>query len=69
MPNCPDPASVPGGCEADIAPVGGDGSVNGQDLAVLLSSWGTPGVGDIDGNGITDGGDLAALLGSWGLCN
>ena len=64
-----DPASVPGGCEADIAPVGGDGSVNGQDLAVLLSSWGAPGVGDIDGNGITDGGDLAALLGSWGLCN
>jgi hypothetical protein len=63
-----DPTSVPGGCEADISPEGGDGFVNGQDLAFLLSTWGAPGIGDLDGNGITDGGDLAVLLGSWGSC-
>ena len=64
-----DPASVPGTCAGDIAPLGGDGSVNGQDLAVMLSTWGAPGVGDIDQNGVTDGGDLAALLGNWGACD
>ncbi len=41
-----------------------DGSVNGADLAVLLSAWGAAG-GDIDGSGTTDGADLAVLLSGW----
>jgi hypothetical protein len=59
---------VPGACVADISPAGGDGVVNGQDLALVLSTWGASGVGDIDGNGITDAADLSALLGNWGAC-
>lgn len=43
-----------------------DGAVNGSDLSILLSGWGTAGVSDIDGNGTTDGGDLSILLSSWG---
>ena len=63
-----DSSSVPGACVADISPSGGDGVVNGQDLALVLSTWGASGVGDIDGNGITDAADLSALLGHWGAC-
>lgn len=63
-----DPSSVPGMCVADIAPFGGDGLVDAQDLAVMLSTWGAPGLGDLDHNGITDAADLSALLGNWGAC-
>ena len=64
-----DPDSYPGACIADIAPVGAlDGQVNGSDLAVLLSSWGTSGLGDLDGNGTVNGIDLSALLSAWGPC-
>ncbi len=41
-----------------------DGSVNGQDLAILLSGWATV-AGDITGDGTTDGADLAVLLSAW----
>ena len=37
-------------------------------LALVLSTWGASGVGDIDGNGITNAADLSALLGNWGAC-
>ncbi|MEY3143987.1 MAG: hypothetical protein RLY21_2480 [Planctomycetota bacterium] len=63
-----DSSSVPGVCVGDISPAGGDGTVNAEDLALVLSSWGAPGVGDLDGNGITDAADLSALLGNWGAC-
>jgi hypothetical protein len=43
----------------------GDGSVNAQDLALLLSAWGTP-AGDLDGDGTTGASDLAILLAAWG---
>lgn len=52
-------------CPADLS---GDLTVNGADLAVILSSWGGPG-GDITGDGTTDGTDLAAVLGAWGPCS
>ncbi|MEY2714522.1 MAG: hypothetical protein RIT24_865 [Planctomycetota bacterium] len=54
-------------CPSDID---GNGSVDGGDLAALLSSWGACAgcASDIDGNGSVDGGDLAALLGAWGAC-
>lgn len=43
------------------------GSVDGVDLAALLSAWGTAGsVCDISYNGVVDGGDLAFLLSRWG---
>jgi YVTN family beta-propeller protein len=65
-----DPNSRPGACVADIAPVGAlDRHVNGSDLAVLLSSWGTSGLGDLDGNGVVGGADLAILLSAWGPCS
>ena len=42
----------------------GDGQLNGADIGILLSVWGTPD-GDVDGDGDTDGGDLGALLANW----
>jgi hypothetical protein len=42
-----------------------DGAVNGTDLTLLLSFWGTSGGGDINGDGFVNGSDLAALLGGW----
>ena len=49
----------------------GDCAIDGNDLAVLLGSWGSCPAGkacqaDLDGNGVVDGGDLAQMLGSWG---
>ncbi|MCH2161335.1 MAG: PQQ-dependent sugar dehydrogenase [Phycisphaerales bacterium] len=44
-----------------------DGVVDGADLGIFISSWGTP-QGDLDGDGLTDGVDLGLLLLSWGPC-
>ncbi len=46
------------------ADLNGDGSINGLDLATLLSAWGTVDA-DINGDGTTDGLDFAALLSAW----
>lgn len=44
-----------------------DGSVDAQDIAVLLDAWGTfGGIADIDGDGIVAAPDLTALLSAWG---
>ncbi len=56
--------TIEGACPADLT---GDGAVGGDDLALLLSTWGSAG-GDIDGDGTTGAGDLALLLGAWGAC-
>ena len=46
--------------------INGDGTVNGADLAALLSGWGSSAAAlDLDGNGTVGGGDLARLLGAW----
>ena len=55
--------------ESDEGPIGdfnGDFLVDGQDLAILLSAWGTddPDL-DINGDGIIGGADLAQLLSNW----
>ena len=42
-----------------------DGRISGSDLAIMLGSWGNPGVGDVNGDEIVDGIDLAILLGNW----
>ncbi|MFM7480907.1 MAG: choice-of-anchor B family protein [Planctomycetota bacterium] len=48
------------------ADINGTGAVDGSDLALLLSGWGTAGQSDINGDGATDGSDLATLLSDWG---
>ena len=53
-----------GECAADL---NDDSTVDGLDMAILLSNWGGVG-GDVSGDGTTDGGDLAVLLSGWGLC-
>jgi hypothetical protein len=53
-----------GSCPADLT---GDLVVDAQDIASLLSGWGTPS-GDITGDGATDAQDIAALLSAWGSC-
>jgi hypothetical protein len=44
-----------------------DGTVDGNDLAILIGAWGSTG-GDLDGSEVTDPADLALLLGYWGSC-
>lgn len=56
---------LPTPCLADLQP---SGQVDGQDLAFLLSGWGTSGSADIDDSGVVDGSDLTILLGAWGAC-
>lgn len=57
-------------CPADIT---GDGSVDGDDLTILLSAWG-PCVsigcsGDLNADGLVDGADLTIILNAWGACS
>jgi len=42
-----------------------DGVVDGADIGLLLSAWGTSD-GDLTGDGTTDGADLGILLSEWG---
>ena len=45
-----------------------DRVIDGADLSVMLSLWGTkaPPFGDLTGDGVVNGADLANLLGNWG---
>ena len=48
-----------------------DGVVNGADLGVLLSAWGSvtdSGAGDVNRDGFIDSADLGMLLSNWGAC-
>ena len=57
----------PSGC-AGNPDIDGNGSVNGADLAALLSSWNqNAGPGDINCDGIVNGADLSELLASWSI--
>jgi hypothetical protein len=47
------------------ADLNSDGVVDGADLGILLSNWGSAGAGDLDASGTVDGIDLGLLLGSW----
>jgi len=42
-----------------------DGAVSAQDVALLLSQWGTAGNADLNGDGTVGSPDLAILLGAW----
>jgi len=51
------------------ADINNNGVVDGTDLTLLLSAWGTNNAdADIDGSGVVGGTDLTALLASWGPC-
>ncbi len=57
-------------CTADI---NGDGNVDGNDLATVLSGWGDCVFGgqcpaDLNSDGVVDGNDLATVLSGWGTC-
>ena len=57
-------------CPADVD---FSGEVDGVDLSIVLTRWGTDGgkdypAADIDGSDTIDGADLAAVLGKWGPC-
>lgn len=48
------------------ADLSGDGVVDGADLGMLLSAWGTDdAAADLNGDGVVDGSDLGELLSSW----
>ena len=61
----PNGCTVESNCPADLT---GDGSVDGQDLGVLLGNWGGTGAGNLNGDASVDGQDLGILLGAWGSC-
>lgn len=46
------------------ADLDGSGGVDGADLGMLLSAWGTPDA-DLNGDGIVGGDDLGLLLAAW----
>ena len=53
-------------CPADL---NGSGVVDGADLSLVLSAWGSsPSIADLDHDGDVDGADLSLLLGAWGAC-
>ena len=57
-------------CPPDIAPSGGNGTVDVDDLLLVINSWGPCGgcEADITQNGIVDVDDLLAVINSWGAC-
>jgi len=62
-----DPASTPAStCRYDIA--GDPFTIDGQDLAVLLSNWAGTGAGDLNCDGAVGAPDLAIMLNVWGPC-
>src|SRR5688572_24977384 len=67
----------PADCPEDIAPQGGDGTVNVDDLLLVIDNWGqcpagtvvcSPCAGDVNGDGTVDDFDLDAVEIAWGDC-
>jgi len=55
-------------CEFNYGDFNLNGTVNGQDLAILLNNWGlATGLGDANADGEINGQDLAILLSWWGV--
>lgn len=51
-----------------VGDVNTDRAVDGADLGVMLSSWGTSGPADLNGDSTVNGADLGILLSAWGTC-
>ena len=47
----------------------GDGHIDGADLGILLSAWGTLDLGDLNDSGPMDGSGLVVLLSRWGAAS
>ncbi len=45
-----------------------DGTIDGADLAVILTDWNGTGAADLNANGTVDSADLGLLLSMWGFC-
>ena len=59
---------TPDSCEYKLGDFGLDGSVGADDLAFVLSLWGTTdALKDLSGDGVVGGPDLAILLSNWGV--
>ena len=71
------PGEVQPQCPADIAPPGGNGVINVDDLLAVINTWGQTGPpgtiqGDIappGGNGLVNVDDLLAVINAWGPCD
>ena len=60
-------------CPADIAPVGGDGFINVDDLLKVINQWEdtfwcTNCAGDINGDSLVNVDDLLQVINGWGIC-
>ncbi len=63
-------------CVGDVAPPGGDGVVNSDDLLLIIGSWGAcPAKGDCPadiappgGDGLVNTDDLLLIIANWGAC-
>jgi hypothetical protein len=57
-----------GWCEGDF---NFDGLVDGADLGLLMSAWGSRSalLEDLNDDTVVDGADLGFFLGKWGVCN
>jgi formylglycine-generating enzyme required for sulfatase activity len=55
-----------------LGDIDASGQVDGSDMSLLLSAWGTPGQGsydsDLNNDGLVSGADLTILLSAWGPC-
>ena len=52
-----------------VGELNGDGYVDGADLGILLSNWGSDAeFYDLNGDDTTDGKDIGILLANWGPC-
>jgi hypothetical protein len=60
------------GCVSDIAPDGGNGTVDIDDLFFIIAEWGNPGgpadIAPPGGNGVVDIDDLFQVIADWGDC-
>jgi hypothetical protein len=69
VPDCCDAGDSCAPCPGDITE---NGLVDGVDLSLVLSLWGTNGKkfprSDTNGDGIVDATDLAVVLSGWGKC-
>jgi hypothetical protein len=58
-------------CKADISPDGGNGTVDVDDLLMVINNWNNTGPdtpGDVNGDQVVDVDDLLAVINDWGAC-
>jgi CxxC motif-containing protein (DUF1111 family) len=64
-----DADGVPDDCASCTGDLDSNGSVNGQDLGMLLAAWAAAGgPADLNRDGTVNGQDLGVMLAAWGAC-